>query len=228
MPSSAVLFDLDGTLADTAPDLGAAVNRLLEEDGRAALPLATLRPHVSGGARALLQAGFGIAPADPAMPALAERFLAHYARALCVATELFPGVPMLLDALDARGIKWGIVTNKAQRFALPLVERLGLRARAACVVSGDTAARPKPHPAPLFMACAALGVVPTDTVYVGDDLRDIVAGRAAGLTTIVAAYGYLGGEGHYSSWQADAAIAEPGDLLALIGRAPCTLARPPA
>ena len=216
MSRSAVLFDLDGTLADTAPDLGAALNHLLEEEGQAALPLAQLRPYVSGGARSLLQHGFGIAPGDPAQPALAERFLAHYARALCVATELFPGVPALLDQLDARGIKWGIVTNKAERFTLPLVERLGLRSRAACVISGDTAARPKPHPDPLLLACAQMQVDAGRACYVGDDQRDIVAGRAAGMLTIVAAYGYLGGEEHYTAWQADAVIAEPNDLLGLI------------
>lgn len=214
--SAAVLFDLDGTLADTAPDLGAALNRLLIEEGRAALPLAQLRPHVSGGARALIREGFGLQASDAAYAALAERFLAHYAAALCVGTRLFPGVADLLAGLEQRRIPWGIVTNKAQRFALPLSEQLGLRQRAACVIGGDSALRPKPHAAPLLLACAALQVEPGQVAYVGDDLRDIVAGRAAGLRTVTAAYGYLGGDTHYSSWQADAVIATPLDLLAVL------------
>jgi len=218
MPRGAVLFDLDGTLADTAPDLGAALNRLLEEEGRAQLPLGLLRSHVSGGARSLILAGFALGPGDEDFPRLATRFLEHYAAALCVATQLFPGILSLLEALEQRNLKWGIVTNKAQRFALPLIEQLGLRRRAACIVSGDTALRPKPHPAPLLLACAALQVSPANASYVGDDLRDIVAGRAAGLRTITAAYGYLGGEAHYATWQADAVISAPGDLLGLLGK----------
>jgi len=218
MHSAAVLFDLDGTLADTAPDLGAALNRLLEEEGRSALPMEILRPHVSGGARSLIQAGFARVPGDDDFPRLTTRFLEHYAASLCVATELFPGVLAMLEVLEQRGLKWGIVTNKAQRFALPLVEQLGLRRRAACIVSGDTALRPKPHPAPLLLACAALQESPVSVSYVGDDRRDIVAGRAAGLSTVTAAYGYLGGEDHYATWQADAVIDQPGDLLALLGK----------
>ena len=226
--TAAVLFDLDGTLADTAPDLGAALNRLLAEEQRALLPLAQLRPHVSGGARALLRAGFGLQPEDPAYAGFNARFLAHYATSLCVDTVLFPGVPELLERLEQEGIRCGIVTNKAQRFALPLVRQLGLAARAACVVSGDTAVRPKPHPEPLLFACAALQVAPARTAYVGDDLRDIQAGQAAGLATVTAAYGYLGGDSHYSDWQADAVIAAPADLADILFRRPCTLPRPPA
>jgi len=218
MPRTAVLFDLDGTLADTAPDLGGALNRLLEEEGRPALPIELLRSHVSGGARTLILAGFARVPGDEDFPRLTTRFLEHYAAALCVATRLFPGVLAMLDTLEQRGLKWGIVTNKSQRFALPLVEQLGLRRRAACIVSGDTALRPKPHPAPLLLACAALQEDPASVSYVGDDLRDIVAGRAAGLRTVTAAYGYLGGEEHYDTWRADAVIGEPGDLPALLGQ----------
>ena len=214
--SRAVLFDLDGTLADTAPDLGAALNRLLQEHERATLPLAQLRPHVSGGARALIKAGFGLSPGQEAYAGLAARFLEHYEAALCVATVLFPGTAAMLDALEQRAIKWGIVTNKAQRFALPLVAQLGLHRRAACVVSGDSALHPKPHPAPLLLACAALQVSPAEAAYVGDDLRDILAGRAAGMHTVTASYGYLGGAEHYDSWQADSVIHQPGDLLALV------------
>lgn len=214
--ASAVLFDLDGTLADTAPDLGAALNRLLLEEGRPPLPLAAMRPQVSGGARALVKQGFGLEPGDALFADFTARFLHHYAQALCVDTELFPGVDQLLDTLEARGIPWGIVTNKMQRFALPLCEELGLRKRAGCIVSGDSAQRPKPHPAPLLLACAALQVEPGRAAYVGDDSRDIVAGRAAGLATVTAVYGYLGGETHYSSWQADAEIDTPVELLRLL------------
>ena len=217
--AAAILFDLDGTLADTAPDLGGALNLLLAEANRPTLPLARLRPYVSGGARALIREGFGLLPQDGAYAPLLARFLQHYEAALCVATVLFPGVDAMLAGLEQRGLAWGIVTNKAQRFALPLVEQLGLRRRAACVVSGDTAWRPKPHPAPLLLGCAALQVAPDQAAYVGDDRRDIVAGRAAGMRTVTAAYGYLGGDEHYAAWQADAVILQPGDLLALLSGA---------
>ena len=215
---AAVLFDLDGTLADTAPDLGGALNCLLREDGRPELPLAQLRPHVSGGARALIWAGYGLSAEDQGYASLTARFLAHYESALCLATTLFAGVDTMLATLEQAGIKWGIVTNKAQRFALPLTDQLGLRSRAACIVSGDSAWRPKPHPSPLLLGCAALQIDPASVSYVGDDRRDIDAGRAAGLRTVAAAYGYLGGEGHYDTWQADEVIFQPGDLLALLIR----------
>lgn len=213
----AVLFDLDGTLADTAPDLGGALNRLLAEEGRAQLALPELRPHVSGGARGLIQIGFKLSPGDADFAALVSRFLEHYQGALCAGTELFPGMAELLDALEERGIKWGVVTNKAQRFTLPLVEQLGLRHRAACIVSGDSALRPKPDAAPLLLACAALQVAPERSIYVGDDRRDIVAGRAAGLRTVTAAYGYLGGDEPFETWPADAIIGEPAEILGLLG-----------
>ena len=220
MTIEAVLFDLDGTLADTAPDLGAALNRLLVEEACMPLPLSELRPHVSAGTRGMLKVGFHTAPGDPAYADLARRFLDHYAEDLCTGTTLFPGMPELLDALDARGIKWGIVTNKPQRFTLPLVEQLGLRQRAACIVSGDSTAYPKPHPAPLLLACEQAQVDPRNTVYVGDDQRDIVAGHAAGMRTIAAAYGYLGVDAPFETWQADAIIAAPEGILGLLG-SPC-------
>lgn len=214
---AAVLFDLDGTLADTAPDLGGALNRLLVEEGREPLALSHLRPHVSGGARGLIRIGFGLSPDDAGFAALVSRFLVHYQGALCVGTVLFPGMVELLDGIEERGIKWGIVTNKAQRFTLPLVEQLGLRHRSACIVSGDTALRPKPHPAPLLLACTVLQVAPETSIYVGDDLRDIDAGRTAGLLTVTAAYGYLGGEEPYETWRADAIANEPTEILGLLG-----------
>lgn len=212
-----VLFDLDGTLADTAPDLGGALNRLLVEENLAPLPLQQLRPHVSGGARGLIQIGFRLSPGDAAYAALVHRFLEHYQSDLCTGTTLFPGMEELLDSLEERGIKWGVVTNKPQRFTLPLFEKLGLRHRAACIVSGDSAPRPKPHPASLLLACAATQVAPEQAIYVGDDLRDIVAGRAAGMRTVTAAYGYLGVAEPFESWGADAIIREPSEILGLLG-----------
>ena len=216
---AAVLFDLDGTLADTAPDLGGALNRLLAEEGRAPLPPYQLRPHVSGGARGLIRVGFGLAPGDAEYSALVERFLDHYRGALCEGTVLFPGVAALLDGIEARGLKWGVVTNKAQRFTLPLIERLGLAQRAGCIVSGDSTPHPKPDPSPLFLACSTLQVAPGQTIYVGDDRRDIIAGRAAGMRTVTAAYGYLGGDEPYQTWQADEVIHEPLDIIGLLDRA---------
>ncbi len=215
--TAAVLFDLDGTLADTAPDLGAALNRLLAEEGRKPLALSQLRPYVSGGARGLIRFGFGLPPDNEVFAALVNRFLAHYQEALCAETALFPGMMELLDALEDRGIKWGIVTNKAQRFTLPLVQQLGLSHRTACIVSGDSALRPKPDPAPLLLACAVLQVAPGQSIYVGDDLRDINAGRSAGFFTVTAAYGYLGGDDPFETWRADAIINEPSEILGLLG-----------
>lgn len=165
----AVLFDLDGTLADTAPDLAAAVNKMQRSRGIAQTPLDALRPLASAGARGLIGGAFGIAPADAEFDALRDEFLANYAADLCVHTTLFPGIGALLDDLDARGVRWGIVTNKAARFTDPLVALLGLAARAACVVSGDTASHPKPHPAPLLYAADRLSLAPERIVYVGDD-----------------------------------------------------------
>jgi N-acetyl-D-muramate 6-phosphate phosphatase len=214
----AVFFDLDGTLADTAPDLGAALNRLLAEQGRAQLPHAVLRPHVSAGARGLLRIGFGLVPEDPAYPSLHKRFLDIYENALCHETALFAGMGTLLDALEANGIAWGVVTNKPERFTLPLMAALGLATRAAAVVGGDTTARAKPDPLPLLHACSVAGVSATASAYVGDDLRDIQAGRAAGMVTFAAAWGYLGDGLPIGEWGADRMIDEPTALLADIER----------
>jgi N-acetyl-D-muramate 6-phosphate phosphatase len=217
--SEAVLFDLDGTIADTAPDLGAALNRLRKEEGLSDLPLDVLRPVASNGVRGLLKVGFGLAPQHPVYAELARRFLSHYGDALCVRTTLFDGVAELLDALDMRGVSWGIVTNKQERFTLPLLQELDLARRAGCIVSGDTTPRPKPHPDPLLFASAALGVAPERCLYVGDDVRDVQAGRAAGMATVVASYGYLGDGEPIERWGADYLIASPGDVLRLIGAA---------
>lgn len=213
----AVLFDLDGTLADSAPDLGAALNLLLVEADKSPLGLEQTRPHVSSGVRGMLAVGFQLRPGDADYAGLAKRFLDHYASVLCRGTTLFPGILDLLDGLDERGVRWGIVTNKTQRFTLPLVEGLGLRQRAACIISGDTSPRAKPHPDPLLLGCVAARVRPSRCLYVGDDLRDIVAGRSAGLRTVAAAYGYLGIEAPIETWQADAVVTRPEQILGLLG-----------
>lgn len=212
----AVLFDLDGTLADTAPDLGDALNRLLVEEGRPALAPEIYRPYVSQGSRGLLGLGFGLGPEDASYTPLQKRFLAFYEARICEGTRLFEGMAELLDALERRNILWGVVTNKPARFTLPLMEKLGLRDRAASIVSGDSTARPKPSPDPLLLACAEAGVAPAATLFVGDDLRDIEAGKAARTGTVAAAYGYLSGETPLEAWGADARINSPLELLALL------------
>lgn len=211
----AVLFDLDGTLADTAPDLGGALNQLLLEQGRGPLPMEKLRPHVSSGARGMIGAGLGITPADPEYLGLQQRFLAIYQEALCVDTRLFAGMAQHLDELEAQGIPWGVVTNKSQRFAIPLLEGLGLRQRSACIVCGDSAQRAKPHGHPMQLASAVMGITTTHCIYVGDDERDVISGRAVGMKTIVAAWGYLGDGKPPASWGADAIAASPQDILGI-------------
>lgn len=211
-----VLFDLDGTLADTAPDLGGALNRLRVEQGLPELPADVLRPHTSAGARGLIGAGFGIAPGDDRYAALAERFLAIYQSALCVDTVLFEGMGEVLTQLERAGIPWGVVTNKAARFTVPLMRELGLHERAASIVSGDSVPVPKPDPAGLRLAAVELGVDVTDCLYVGDDERDIQAARAAGMRSVTAAFGYLGCARPHSEWGADHTIHHPLELLALL------------
>ncbi|HTH39557.1 MAG TPA: HAD-IA family hydrolase [Rhodocyclaceae bacterium] len=212
----AVFFDLDGTLADTAPDLGGALNRLLQEEGRSPLPMDQLRPYVSGGARALLRTGFGITPDDTGYPDLQRRFLDLYARHICVDTRLFDGMDDVLATLENKGILWGIITNKVERFTRDVVAGLGLAERAASVISGDSAPRPKPAPDPLLMAADLAGLAPETCLYVGDDLRDIQAGKAAGMGTVTAAWGYLGESPDLDAWQADHICRHPQDLLSLI------------
>jgi phosphoglycolate phosphatase len=209
----AVLFDLDGTLADSAPDLTLALNLLLAEQGRPAVPLELTRPHTSSGARGLIKAGFGFDPDHPGYPALKERFLDLYAENLSVHTALFDGVPAMLDELDRRAVRWGIVTNKAKRFTGAVLAGVGLAARSACIVSGDTTPHAKPHPEPLLHAAASISIPPARCIYVGDDLRDIQAARAAGMGALAAAYGYLGVDGDPHDWNADAVISHPAEVL---------------
>jgi phosphoglycolate phosphatase len=212
-----VLFDLDGTLADTAPDLGYALNTLLAEHGRPALPYPGIRAAASHGAAALIELGFGIDRNDPHFPPLRERFLEIYRAHLTRATRLFPGMPQLLDTLAARGLNWGIVTNKPAFLTDPLVEQLGLREDVACVVSGDTTANRKPHPEPMLHASRLAGSQPEECLYVGDAERDIAAGKAAGMQTLVALFGYIGRDDHPETWGASGLIHEPGEILDWLG-----------
>ena len=209
----AVLFDLDGTLIDSAPDLGATVNRMRALRGMNELDDSVLRPHASHGARGLVGAGFGVAPDHADFPSLREEFLASYAKALCERTVLFPGVDALLDALDASSLAWGIVTNKATALTLPLLEALALRHRPRCIVCGDTTSRTKPHPEPLLAAAGLIGIAPSDCVYVGDAERDIEAGNAAGMATLVARYGYIRDDETPESWPALGVLDTALDLL---------------
>lgn len=205
-----MLFDFDGTLADSAADLSRAVNCLRTARGLHELPLEDLRPHASAGARGLIGAGLGILPEHPEFQALRDAFLRHYERDICVETRLFPGVGELLAAIEARGLRWGIVTNKSTKLTRVLAKALALDARAACVVCGDTTPHLKPHPASLLRAAQELALAPQDCIYLGDDLRDIQAAKAAGMRSVAVEWGY--GEG-FAAWHADAIIARPLDLL---------------
>jgi phosphoglycolate phosphatase len=208
----AVLFDLDGTYADTAPDLCHALNVMRSARGLPLVPLESTRPVTSHGARGLLSVGFGLTPEHSDYPAMRIEFLNIYEQNLCRATALFAGMSELVNELEARGCKWGIVTNKAERFALPLMDRLHPPGGCACVIGGDTVGRMKPHPDSLLAAARVLDVAPEACVYVGDDSRDVQAGRAAGMRTIAVRYGYLNG-GEPDSWGADAVIDHPRDVL---------------
>ncbi len=208
----AVLFDLDGTLADTAPDLGYAVNTMRETRGLSPLPASATRPVASLGARGLLNAGFGIGPEHPDYSSMREAFLQLYEENICRETRLFPGIHELLNEIAARGLSWGIVTNKAERLARLLLDKLPLAFRPACVIGGDSTPHFKPHPAPLFAACSAIREPAGACIYVGDDLRDVEAGRAAGMKVAAAKWGYLNG-GNVESWNADWILEKPQDLL---------------
>jgi len=209
----AVLFDLDGTLIDSAPDLGAAVDKMRTERGLPSLPLSHYRPMAGAGARGMLGLGFGMTPDHPDFPAMREEFFQNYEHAMTVRTVIFEGVEHLIDGLVAADLRWGVVTNKAERFTLPLTAAMPLFATAGAIVSGDTTPRAKPHPAPLLEAARRLGLPPEACVYVGDDERDMMAGRAAGMRTVAATYGYLGAEADTVRWNADASLADPAGLM---------------
>ena len=211
--TSAVLFDLDGTFADTAPDLGAALNHLLSLHGRPPLPLKTIRPQASHGSPGLLKLGFNIEPDSPNFAELRDTFLNYYASHICVHTTLFPGMAELIETLEQRGLPWGIVTNKPHRFTLPLMQALGYAQRAACLISGDTCARAKPFPDSLLKASELLKIAPQLCLYLGDDERDAEAAQAAGMRCIIARYGYSGSPEELSNWPAQGGIDLPSQLL---------------
>ena len=215
----AVLFDLDGTLIDSAPDLAGAANEMRAARGLPMLPFEHFRPMVGTGARGMLGRCLGVAPGDPDFEALRDEFLARYEARMTRETRVFEAMQPVLDALQARAVPWGIVTNKAARFSEPLVAALGLHLQAATLVSGDTTPHAKPHPAPLLEAARRMDTIATDCIYVGDDLRDIEAGRAAGMATVAAAWGYLGEGEHIEAWGADHIIQSPAELLTLLGLA---------
>jgi 2-phosphoglycolate phosphatase len=211
-----VLFDLDGTLIDSAPDLAGAANDMRIARGLPLMPLAALRRMVGSGARGMVGTAFGAAPGDDNYEPLREEFLKRYEGRLTRETEIFPALVGLLERLQQRGTAWGIVTNKAARYADPIVAALGLIERAATLVCGDTTPYAKPHPAPLLEAARRMGVEPSECLYVGDDLRDVQAGRAAGMVTVAVSWGYLGAGEPIEAWGADHVIDEPGQLLTLL------------
>ena len=213
----AVLFDLDGTLIDSAPDLGAAADQMRTDRGLLSLPLSQYRPMVGAGARGMIAIAFAVTPEDAGFEALKEEFLANYEQRLTLHTRVFDGVAELIERIGLAGLKWGVVTNKAARFTVPLTRAMPLFGTAQTIISGDTMPHAKPHPDPLFEAARQLDLPPKRCVYVGDDERDMIAGRAAGMPTVAAAYGYLGGTtADTKHWNADFTIPVPLALLNLL------------
>jgi phosphoglycolate phosphatase len=218
-PVDAVLFDLDGTLVDSAPDLAGAANELRLAHGMPALTLEALRPMVGTGARGMLDAAFGIGPDDASFEALRADFLQRYEARILRETRVFARMVPVLAALERHALPWGIVTNKLSRFSAPLVEGLGLLRRCSVLISGDSTPHAKPHPRPLLEAAERLGLAPQRCLYVGDDRRDVQAGRGAGMTTLAAAWGYLGRGESVAAWGADAVLGQPEELLIWLGLA---------
>ena len=215
-PFHGVFFDLDGTLADTAPDLVAATNKLLLARNLDPKPYEFLRPYASAGARGLLEGAFGIGTDHPDFITLRDEFFSNYENALLVDSKLFDDIDHLLDQMDQAKLPWGIVTNKSQRFTNPLVELMGLNQRSISTVSGDTTPHSKPHPEPILHAAKLANIDPTKSLYVGDDIRDVIAGKAAGMKTVAAAYGYCGCKEAPQDWGADYLIHTPLELLKII------------
>ena len=215
---STILFDLDGTLVDTAPDLGYALNLQLERHGKMPLSDATIRPFASHGSRGLIGLGFGITPNDTNFSTLRDEYLSTYDTVFTRSPVLLPGIADLLQAIENKALKWGIVTNKPRRFTIGLIKSMGLNLenRTACIVCGDDAPQPKPSPATLLLACKLIGVKPEHCIYVGDAERDVIAGKAAGMQTVVALFGYINVTDKPAEWGADAMIDAPSDLLKFI------------
>ncbi|MFN7120996.1 MAG: HAD-IA family hydrolase [Hydrogenophaga sp.] len=212
----AVLFDLDGTLIDSAPDLGAAVDEMRLRRGMASKPMADYRPHVGSGARGMLQVAFGMDVQHQDYEQYKEEFFAIYENCLTQRTRLFDDVDLLVTSLLERGLCWGVVTNKAQRFTAPITFSMGLFDSASAVISGDTTPHAKPHPEPLLEAARRMSLPPAQCIYVGDDERDIRAGRSAGMWTVAARYGYLGAGADVATWGADAEVSSPLQVLQLL------------
>ena len=211
--AQAVLFDLDGTLIDSAPDLGAAADKMRVQRGLPSLPLDTYRPMAGAGARGMLGIAFDMTPEHPEFMDFREEFFVNYENAMTERTRIFDGVPEMIAAIVRTGLPWGVVTNKSSRFTDPLTAAMPLFASAGAIVSGDTTPHAKPHPEPLFEAARRLGIDPGRCVYVGDDERDIVAGLAAGMGTVAATYGYLGDQAEVANWNAHLHIDAPAALL---------------
>jgi phosphoglycolate phosphatase len=216
---AAVLFDLDGTLIDSAPDLGAAADQMRVSRGMPSLALEAYRPLAGSGARGMLSVAFGMTPQDPQFDTMREEFFCNYERCMTQRTYAFDGVAEMIRQLAQAGLQWGVVTNKSARFTNPLARGMPLFVTAGAVVSGDTTPHAKPHPAPLLEAARRLGLEPARCIYVGDDERDIQAGLAAGMGTVAAEYGYLGDKADTSTWGAHARIKSPQELLQLLAMA---------
>lgn len=212
-PIRTVLFDLDGTLADTLPDLASALNATLQAEGLAPVPAATLRPWITEGGRAMVELAVGEALDPQTKDRMRHDFLNAYAANIAEQTRLFPEIDAVLDELESRSVRWGIVTNKLAAFTQPLVRALGLDQRAACIVSGDTTAHSKPHPEPLIFACRSAGSVPGECLYFGDAEKDVLAGRRAGMRTVIALYGYIDNAADPHAWGASGAVDSPKGLL---------------
>ncbi|MEE9494069.1 MAG: HAD-IA family hydrolase [Gammaproteobacteria bacterium] len=211
--TKAILFDLDGTLLDTAPDLANALNHVLKKNGQPSLPFETIRSVVSHGGKALIKLGFDLPEQSDKAEQLRQQLLDHYQTNICVETRLFPGMESVLDTLESQHIPWGIVTNKPGWLTNPLTEKLQLTERAGCIISGDTCKHPKPHPASLLHAAEQIKTRPGQCLYIGDALRDIEAGKNAGMQTMAARFGYLSETDSIEAWQADFIINRPEDIL---------------
>ena len=210
---SSVFFDLDGTLADTAPDLAAALNQILHEQGKPTLPMESIRPSVSLGGNAMVKLAFSIEEDDPEFDGLRIRFLDIYQQRLHQDTQVFPGIDAVLDYLEGKNMTWGVVTNKPEWLTNPVMDQLKLTQRAACIISGDTTEYSKPHPGSMLHACEVAQCDPETSLYVGDALRDIEAGRAAGMKTLTADYGYIANNENPDDWNADGKISKPEEII---------------